>query len=497
MSKVKIKESALSIPVIFQKTDEIICGDDRFTKVKIYLMHLGENVNGSVFEKDVVDQSLSTLQYVPIVGFIEENHIGKKDFSDHRFIIVKDEKGVRRKYLGSAYGVILSTNDNNAHYEERECDDGITRTFLVVDGIIWNFLEDSADIMQQDLIKGHSMELHDSLNSFEGYEDENGLFHFTKFSFRAACILGDKYAPAMINSTIEVQFTMNDFIENLQSELNNKFTTFIKLMREKLNQGGNVAMSNTNFSQTVMEQFNDIYTIVEQYEVMKNRWDEAVPRYYLSDIQDNEVIVVDRKNNYNYYGFTFTVNGDKPKIDFSNGNRKKIRYENYEDGVATPEGIFDFGKHIESIEEYAFNKVNEANVKAESAEEAKSVAETNYTQMKTDYDEIKSKYDEYVQADEERQANELNTKKDAMFAEYEDVLAENTDFAALKERKDELSVDEIEKECAVLFVKVNRANKNFNGQRSLYGAVGITDAEGDTGTEGFITTRYGKIPVKK
>lgn len=497
MSDAKIKQSVLSIPVMFQKVEEFSCDDGRFTKVKIWLMHLGENLNGSVFEKDVVDAALPTLGYIPIVGFIEENAAGEKDFSDHRYIITKDEKGVRRKYLGTPYGVVLSNADNNAHYEERECDDGVTRTFVVVDGVIWNMFEDGSDIINRDLIKSHSMELYqDAMGAYEGYEDENGLFHFTKFSFRAACILGDKYDPAMMNSTVEVQFTMTDFVKNLQSELNDKFTTFTKLVNEKSNQGGIGIMPNTDFAQTVMEQFSDISNMVREHEVIVDRWGDAIPRFYLADIQDNEVIVVDRQNNYCYYGFPFTLNGDKAVIDFANGNRKKLRYENYEEGTpVAPEGVFDFGKHIADIEETAFTKVNDANAKVATAEEEKTTAETNYSQIKADYDEMKPKYEAYVQAETARQAAELDAQKDAKFAEYEDALSENADFAALKERKGELSVDEIEKECAVLYVRTNRPKTNFSKSNPASGIVGVMD-DGDD-TEGFVATKYGNIPVKR
>lgn len=253
-------------------------------------------------------------------------------------------------------------------------------------------------------------------------------------------------------------------------------------------------MPNTDFAQTVMEQFSDISTMVSQHEVMVDRWGDAVPRFYLLDIQDNEVIVVDRKDNYRYFGFPFTVNGDKAEIDFANGNRKKVRYENYEDGVAVPEGGFDFGKHIADMEDAAFSKVNDANEKVATAEQDKATAETNYSQIKADYDDMKPKYDAYVQADEERQAAELDAQKDAKFAEYEESLAENADFAALKERKAELSVDDIEKECAVLYVKMSRTKTNFSKNNSS-AVVGIMD-DGDV-ADGFVQTKYGNIPVRR
>lgn len=495
MPELNIDKSVLSFPVMFEKTEEISDADSRFTKVKCWLMHLGKNFNKSVFDKPTVDKAIPTLGYIPIVAFIEENQFHEKDCSNHRYIITKDDKGVRRKYIGVSYGVIKSSEDNNAHYEDRVCDDGETRTFLVVDGLIWNMFEDCADIMNRDLIKAQSMELWDDGSSIDGYEDEEGYFHFTDFSFRAACVLGKDYDPAMINSTIEVQFTMTDFVKSLQNELNDKFTSFTKLVNEKSNQGGIITMPNTDYAQTVLEQFNDISTMVSQFETIKDYWGYDVPRYYLVDIQDNEAIAVDRNDSYRYYGFTFTIEGDKPVIDFNSGNRKKLRYEKYEEGAAVQENAFDFGKHIADIEKVAFEKVTEANEKVQTAEQSKTDVETNYNTLKTEYDEMKPKYEEYVKAEEQRQLEELEAQKDAKFAEYEDVLSENADFASLKDRKAELSVDEIEKECAVLYVKVNRAKTNFSKTNSAPAIVGVIDDSGDD--DGFVQTKYGIIPVKR
>ena len=47
--------SKYSIPVLFEKIKDVKSDDKRFTKVKIWLMHLGESFNGSYFDKDVVD----------------------------------------------------------------------------------------------------------------------------------------------------------------------------------------------------------------------------------------------------------------------------------------------------------------------------------------------------------------------------------------------------------------------------------------------------------
>lgn len=515
MSESVIKKSALSFPVTFEKIKDFETADDRFTKVKVWLMHLGTNLNNSAFEKSVVDKAIPTLQYIPIMGFVELNDDNEKDFSDHRYIITKDEKGVRRKYLGTPYGVIKSSDDNNAHYEERLCEDGETRTFLVTEGIIWNVLEDGAEIFHRDLVKGQSMELYEK--SIDGYEDDDGIFHFTDFSFRAACVLGDDVTPAMTGSTIEVQFALSDFVKNIQSELNDKYSMFTSLVNEntftELNMvnektnGGVEIMENTDFTQTLLEQFSDISTMVMQHETYTDRWGDECPRYYVVDVQENEVIVVDAMNNYNYFGLSFTMNGDKAEIDFENAKRKKLRYENYEEGSSI-DGAFDFGKHIEKIESAAFEKIEDANLKVSEAEgkvseyeekvsefeAAKNKIEEKYNQINAEFEDMKPKYEDYVRAEQARIEAELEAQKDAEFAKYESILVDDANFMALKEKKSELTIKEIESECAILYARKSLAQTNFSKPNDGVMTAGLIDNQE---RDGFIETKYGYIPVRR
>lgn len=503
MSESKIKKSALSFPVTFEKVKDFETADDRFTKVKIWLMHLGKNLNNSAFEKSVVDKAIPTLQYIPIMGFVELNDDNEKDFSDHRYIIARDEKGIRRKYMGTPYGVIKSSDDNNAHYEERLCEDGETRTFLVTEGVIWNVLEDGAEIFHRDLVKSQSMELYEK--SIDGYEDDDGIFHFTEFSFRAACVLGDDVTPAMTGSTVEVQFTLSDFVKDIQSELNDKYTTFTKLtevVNEKTN-GGVEIMDNTDFTQTLLSQFEDISAQVRQHETFTDRWGYECSRYYAVDIQENEVIVVDSKNNYNYFGLSFTMNGDKAEINFETAKRKKLRYDDYVEGSSV-EGAFDFGKHIEEIENNAFAKVEEANMKVSEAESkvvefetkvsefetAKNEIEEKFNQVNAEFEDMKPKYEEFVKAEQARIEAEVDAQKDAEFAKYETILAEDANFAALKERKSELTVKEIEAECAIMYTRKALAT-NFSKSDSGIMTAGLID--NDNFDDGYIDTKYGRI----
>lgn len=211
-----------NIPVIFQKVSQF---DSRFMQVKIWLMHLGENYNGSVFTKESVERAIPSLKNTPILGYInEENAIGKQDYAGHEMKLVVEDGEYKFKYLGSAYGVIPETN--NARWETKRGDDGVEREYLVVDGLMWTKFDDAIGILDRDEFKGQSMELHDD---YDGEYDENGFFVFDKFSFNGACILGDGHDPAMQRATIEKTFTadiLNKEVHTMVEEFKKNFGKF-------------------------------------------------------------------------------------------------------------------------------------------------------------------------------------------------------------------------------------------------------------------------------
>lgn len=478
----------ISLPVTFEIKDKVIHKDTRFINVTIDVLNTGINYNESYFDKEIVNQNIETIKNIPILGFIDKNVYSENDFKGHEYILTKTENGVERKYIGSAYGIVPESC--NPRWINKFDDKAIET--LQIDALLWTKFSNSTEIMTRDIEKPHSMELNPE--SVDGYEDDNGIFHFTKFSFDGCCILGSDKEPAMNDSKIQVNFSISDFVKEIQNEILDKFTAFTKLVNIK--QEGGKIMPNTDFTQTVMQQFEDISNIVRQYSVVKDRWGDAVPRYYAMDIQDNEVIVTDRANNYQYYGFPFTMNGDKAEIDFTKGNRKKLCYTNYEEGATALQGSFDFGNHIAEIEETSFQKVTDAKAKV-------TTAEINYSNIKKDYDVIKPKYDEYVKAEQKQQENALNAEKDAMFVRFENDLNENTDFIALKEKRNEMSVEEIEEKCSVLFTRIIKNQKKDNSDKTNFSkyynsaTVEIMDNDSNDEDVSYVPTKYGNIPIHR
>lgn len=492
-----MRDKITSLHSTFSVNGEISDDDTRFLNITIDVLHTGENLNESFFDKDVVDECVDSIKNTPVLGFIKYDRIAQEsDFKGHEHIVTKTKNGVEEKYLGSAYGVIPETC--NPRWVTKMCSDGQEREFLQVDALLWEKFADSTDIVTRDYEKAQSMEL--EVSSVEGYEDDDGVFHFEKFRFDGCCMLGEGVVPAMVDANVklkDIQFSMDDFAKEIQGELNDKFTTFTKLVSDKTKQGGveNMPNTDTDFAQTVLSQFNDISAMVREYATMKNYWGEDVPRFSAVDIQEDEVIAVDMQDNYHYVGFKFTVNGDKPEIDFDSMTRKKISYSDYEDGAPAVEGAFDFGKYIADFEEAASAKIEAVKADFDAVTEEKAKFEADYKAAKEELDEIKPKYDEFVAADEERKAAELEAQKDAKFAEYEDALSENAEFESLKERKNEMSVDDIEKECAVLYVRASRAKNNFNKQNTNIATAGVIE-DGDDVIDGYVhTKKYGNIRI--
>lgn len=506
-----MQNKSISLPISFSVNNEISDKNNRFINVTIDVLHTGLNYNGSIFNKEVVDENIETIKNTPILGFITEVPYGDKDFKGHEYVITKDENGIKRKYIGEAFGMIPESC--NPRWITKTTESGVEREFLQVDGILWSKFQDAANIILNDTEKPQSMELYPY--DIDGYEDDEGNFVFSHFSFDGCCILGSEVQPAMEDAKIEVvNFTMSDFVKNIQSELINKYSAFTKLVNDtnftksnemvnENNKGGIETMQDTDFS-TVLQMFNDISNTISQHEMMEDRWGDKYPRYYAVDIQENEVIVVDRMNNYNYFAFSFVMNGDSAEIDFENCKRKKISYEDYVDGVETPEGAFDFGKHIEEIENNAFAKVEEANTKVSEAENkvteyetkvseietVKNEIEVKFNQVNAEFEDMKPKYEEFVRAEQARVEAELDAQKDTEFAKYEAVLADDANFVALKEKKSEMTVKEIESECAIMYARKNLAT-NFSETDSGIMTAGLID--NDNIDDGYIDTKYGRI----
>lgn len=211
----------LNVPVLFQTIQDFNVEDTRFTKVKIWLMHLDENLNGTSFTQEAVMNAIPTLAYTPIMGMIEDG-----DFLGHEQELVIEDDDYKFKTLTQAYGVIPEFN--NAQFEDRVGDDGVTRTYLTVDGLLWNKWEEAIDAINSKQGKtGQSMEI---IVQAYTVPDENGVIGIERFQFDGACLLGDAVKPAMVSSNVELAFS-----DKVDKTIKEKLAVYAKSLEE----GGN------------------------------------------------------------------------------------------------------------------------------------------------------------------------------------------------------------------------------------------------------------------
>lgn len=315
--------------------------DTRFTKVSILLMHLGVNLNHSVFSKESVVNAMPTLKNIPILGYIENG-----DFSDHReeLFIVEDSNGesvLDIKYKGVAYGVI--PENNNHRFETHKGHDGVEREYLVVDGILWSKLEGNS-ILEKDGIKSQSMEICEVEGSFES----DGLYHITSFKFEGACILGNDVPPAMIDASItkkeNTEYNYNFNGEKVQDIINKKLCVFNKL--NKKNKEG-FALSNKNEENSKITYQVDAETIIkekvkeiEKLEGEKENFTEKINKLEkdLSELNKEYNLKCESyselKNNYDQLENNYTIL--KNEVELS----------------AKKEVVNEFSKHLSDVETF-------------------------------------------------------------------------------------------------------------------------------------------------
>lgn len=483
------------VPVLFQKlnTFENESEDTRFLKVKIWLMHTGENLNGSYFDKEIVEEAIPTLANTPILAYIEDNSEDEKDFSDHRMVLVKEDDQFKIKYVGQAIGVI--PEENNAQFETRVGDDGIEREYLTVDGLVWTKFDDPIDIFSRDEIKSQSMELHDN---YEGEWKDDNLFHFTKFSFFGACALGKNVLPAMRSATIEAQFSY----DKMFAEIQNKMEQF-KYIVNQTGEGGKEKVDEKlellkKFSLTVedleakeinieeysledlevklqeitvtpaVDENKDFALVASQLkdelraelykDYTEDEWGYKSRSYWYVDHTDELVIAEDTKDSYRLVALPYSISNDTISLDFDSKKRVKLAYE-----IIEGESEVQFNVTSKDKVEYELNVkekeleqnfTNEKEVAVKEVQENLNTVTENFTQLEEEVKGLRQFKEDKLTAERTQQETEL-------FARFETELAEE-ELNAVKEIASEFTLEQIEEK---LYTLVGKKKFSFSAKK--------------------------------
>lgn len=207
-----MNKKILNLPLSYEQSD---FSDERFTKVRVKVMHNGLNLNNSRFSDAVIEAAAPSLKNIPLLAFTKKvDGTDEADFAGHEFEFKITENGVKYIYLGRPIGMVPETNAYS--YEEDE--EGVK--FVSVDAYIWNdYANEALDIVQRDGGKSVSMEV-----SVQDYDSENGAgIDILEYKYNGIVLLGEDVPPAMKKARLDVaKFSMNsisEFVSNFSRDL--------------------------------------------------------------------------------------------------------------------------------------------------------------------------------------------------------------------------------------------------------------------------------------
>lgn len=530
-------------PVSFIKKGEYESSDFRFIDVSIDVMHTGANLNKTSFTKDAINKAVPTICNTPILGYVvDELDEEDKDFKGHEHELRITDKDVKYVYAGQAYGVIPESC--NPRWIVKDDGTGIEREYLRVDGLIWTKFSDPVDIFTRDGTKNHSVELTDMAC---GPADKNGNVPVGSFKFDGCCILSTtdpSIKPAMTGSCVTANFSVEDItaqirdrlyeyqaiqqnytaqndnpsdeekgdttpmnenkknpamtenavaegaVENPEIETPAAENTATKTESEAApaenaapeegaeNATTEVPAENTapaeedepatssEFTLTANQLRDEVYNALLKVQV-PSRWDNEcmIPKYWLTDIQGSEVIVTD-SGTYQLMGIPYSMNGDNVVLEYENIKRKKVIYEDWDNGDVMPGLITMFSTLTDKLVELS----------------------DSFTKAANEVSEIKPKLEAYQQAEADAKAAEMEAKRNALFATFDEKLGADAEYIALKENK-EISYSDLEIKCYAL---VGRKSAEFsyvpnkNNKRTVRFGVGGTQNGSDVAYGGLI-----------
>lgn len=530
-------------PVSFIKKGEYESSDFRFIDVSIDVMHTGANLNKTSFTKDAINKAVPTIRNTPILGYVvDELNEEDKDFKGHEHELRITDKDVKYVYAGQAYGVIPESC--NPRWIVKDDGTGIEREYLRVDGLIWTKFSDPVDIFTRDGTKNHSVELTDMAC---GHADKNGNVPVGSFKFDGCCILSTtdpSIKPAMTGSCVTANFSVEDItaqirdrlyeyqaiqqnytaqndnpsdkekgdttpmneneknpamtenavaegaVENPEIETPAAENTATKTESEAApaenaapeegaeNATTEVPAENTapaeedepatssEFTLTANQLRDEVYNALLKVQV-PSRWDNEcmIPKYWLTDIQGSEVIVTD-SGTYQLMGIPYSMNGDNVVLEYENIKRKKVIYEDWDNGDVMPGLITMFSTLTDKLVELS----------------------DSFTKAANEVSEIKPKLEAYQQAEADAKAAEMEAKRNALFATFDEKLGADAEYIALKENK-EISYSDLETKCYAL---VGRKSAEFsyvpnkNNKGTVRFGVGGTQNGSDVAYGGLI-----------
>ena len=237
------------------------------------------------------------------------------------------------------------------------------------------------------------------------------------------------------------------------------------------NDGGAEPAGGTQENFELEAQFRQELWAALEAETIETEWG-SMPRYWYVDYDRDasEVYAQDSSDDWNLYGFSYSMNGDHVVIDFECKKRKKYSIVDFDEGEqVTPAG---------RLFELASKKFSEASAEwTEKYQKATEAASANDTELA-----VLRKF----KADTEGAAEQ--GKRDEVFAQFEDLNGVEA-FETLREHSMEYDLETLEEKCFAIRGRNGMAAKFSHEPKSAKLAVDKTPAKDEP--YGGVFAEYG------
>lgn len=240
----------------------------------------------------------------------------------------------------------------------------------------------------------------------------------------------------------ELDFSIDEMsIEDLKEKLANYQ---VQSVGDPAEEGDPQPEGEGKYALNMGDYLREVSNLVSEEKVVSD-YGWTYSRYWLVDVQDNEAIVQDSMEHYNYYGFPIIEDGDNLSIDFANKTRKKQKFESFEG--AEPTIVFQNESVMDAIE----SKVAEYVAARDQAEADLSAAREEIATLKTEFEAATEKVAQYEAQIQQAAEEAAAAARNEVFERFENELSGVEAFEAMKDSA--LSAEDVEKECFMLVGK--------------------------------------------
>lgn len=173
-----------------------------FAKVKLLVMTHEQIANGTHFKKEVINQNLGSINYIPVVAEYKEE---VKDFNTHGGEVVINDEGIFFRETTKPYGVVIN---DTAKWENIKLKNGETAEYLTCMAYLWLDRNPEINCLYDGKSNNQSMEV--SVQEAH-FNEETWVYEIDKFQFSALCILGKEILPAFDEAKVVTDYSKQDF----------------------------------------------------------------------------------------------------------------------------------------------------------------------------------------------------------------------------------------------------------------------------------------------